>query len=168
LIVGCGDLTILLVGLGFHCFLLKCKEKLRHSLGRPSRSDFVQREVIAVVESCREIDNSDDKDKNKKNSRSVKYRTKLAFEVDGKAYEGEETYNQKVYVGDKVKVEVYRTSKGIYKLRPYNNLVNFVFYCVAIPLGFIIVIASVYSIGLTVKKKNKIIGFRNAPYWAGM
>jgi len=166
LIVGCGDLTILLVGLGFHCFLLKCKEKLRHSLGRPSRSDFVQREVIAVVESCREIDNSDDKDKNKKNSRSVKYRTKLAFEVDGKAYEGEETYNQKVYVGDKVKVEVYRTSKGIYKLRPYNNLVNFVFYCVAIPLGFIIVIASVYSIGLTVK--NKIIGFRNAPYWAGM
>ena len=168
MIVGCGDLTILLVGLGFHCFLLKCKEKLRHSLGRPSRSDFVQREVIAVVESCREIDNSDDKDKNKKNSRSVKYRTKLAFEVDGKAYEGEETYNQKVYVGDKVKVEVYRTSKGIYKLRPYNNLVNFVFYCVAIPLGFIIVIASVYSIGLTVKKKNKIIGFRNAPSWAGM
>ena len=154
MIVGCGDLTILLVGLGFHCFLLKCKEKLRHSLGRPSRSDFVQREVIAVVESCREIDNSDDKDKNKKNSRSVKYRTKLAFEVDGKAYEGEETYNQKVYVGDKVKVEVYRTSKGIYKLRPYNNLVNFVFYCVAIPLGFIIVIASVYSIGLTVKKKE--------------
>ena len=154
MIVGCGDLTILLVGLGFHCFLLKCKEKLRHSLGRPSRSDFVQREVIAVVESCLEIDNSDDKDKNKKNSRSVKYRTKLAFEVDGKAYEGEETYNQKVYVGDKVKVEVYRTSKGIYKLRPYNNLVNFVFYCVAIPLGFIIAIASVYSIGLIVKKKE--------------
>ncbi len=111
MIVGCGDLTILLVGLGFHCFLLKCKEKLRHSLGRPSRSDFVQLEVIAVVESCREIDNSDDKDKNKKNSRSVKYRTKLAFEVDGKAYEGEETYNQKVYVGDKVKVEVYRDFK---------------------------------------------------------
>ena len=153
MIVGCGDLTILLVGLGFHCFLLKCKEKLRHSLGRPSRSDFVQREVIAVVESCREIDNSDDKDKNKKNSRSVKYRTKLAFEVDGKSYEGEETYNQKVYVGDKVKVEVYRTSKGIYKLRPYNNLVNFVFYCVAIPLGFIIAIASVYSIRLIVKKE---------------
>ena len=45
MIVGCGDLTILLVGLGFHCFLLKCKEKLRHSLGRPSRSDFVQLEL---------------------------------------------------------------------------------------------------------------------------
>ena len=48
MIVGCGDLTILLVGLGFHCFLLKCKEKLRHSLGRPSRSDFVQFEVVEV------------------------------------------------------------------------------------------------------------------------
>ena len=48
MIVGCGDLTILLVGLGFHCFLLKCKEKLRHSLGRPSRSDFVQVEVIVI------------------------------------------------------------------------------------------------------------------------
>ena len=46
MIVGCGDLTILLVGLGFHCFLLKCKEKLRHSLGRPSRSDFVQLEFM--------------------------------------------------------------------------------------------------------------------------
>ena len=46
MIVGCGDLTILLVGLGFHCFLLKCKEKLRHSLGRPSRSDFVQVEFV--------------------------------------------------------------------------------------------------------------------------
>ena len=48
MIVGCGDLTILLVGLGFHCFLLKCKEKLRHSLGRPSRSAFVQLEVADI------------------------------------------------------------------------------------------------------------------------
>ena len=45
----CGDLTILLVGLGFHCFLLKCKEKLRHSLGRPSRSDFVQLEAVNLI-----------------------------------------------------------------------------------------------------------------------
>ena len=54
MIVGCGDLTILLVGLGFHCFLLKCKEKLRHSLGRPSRSDFVQFEVV-VFHSLRHL-----------------------------------------------------------------------------------------------------------------
>lgn len=155
-------LGIAMCGIGIYGMILNRIESQEY------KNTTDKREVIAVVESCREIDNSDDKDKNKKNSRSVKYRTKLAFEVDGKSYEGEETYNQKVYVGDKVKVEVYRTSKGIYKLRPYNNLVNFVFYCVAIPLGFIIAIASVYSIGLIVKKKNKIIGFRNAPYWAGM
>ena len=141
-------LGIAMCGIGIYGMILNRIESQEY------KNTTDKREVIAVVESCREIDNSDDKDKNKKNSRSVKYRTKLAFEVDGKAYEGEETYNQKVYVGDKVKVEVYRTSKGIYKLRPYNNLVNFVFYCVAIPLGFIIAIASVYSIGLIVKKKE--------------
>ena len=144
--------NILYSVLGFVLGIAMCGIGIYESQEYKNTTD--KREVIAVVESCREIDNSDDKDKNKKNSRSVKYRTKLAFEVDGKAYEGEETYNQKVYVGDKVKVEVYRTSKGIYKLRPYNNLVNFVFYCVAIPLGFIIAIASVYSIGLIVKKKE--------------
>ena len=137
-------LGIAMCGIGIYGMILNRIESQEY------KNTTDKREVIAVVESCREIDNSDDKDKNKKNSRSVKYRTKLAFEVDGKVYEGEETYNQKVYVGDKVKVEVYRTSK----LRPYNNLVNFVFYCVAIPLGFIIAIASVYSIGLIVKKKE--------------
>ena len=71
-----------------------------------------KREVIAVVESCREIDNSDDKDKNKKNSRSVKYRTKFGIlRLMEKLMKEKKPYNQKVYVGDKVKVEVYRTSK---------------------------------------------------------
>ena len=124
-------LGIAMCGIGIYGMILNRIESQEY------KNTTDKREVIAVVD-----------------SRSVKYRTKLAFEVDGKAYEGEETYNQKVYVGDKVKVEVYRTSKGIYKLRPYNNLVNFVFYCVAIPLGFIIAIASVYSIGLIVKKKE--------------
>ena len=127
--------------------------KWRKGIDLPKSQGLVVGSKINLGKTFGYVD-CDDKDKNKKNSRSVKYRTKLAFEVDGKAYEGEETYNQKVYVGDKVKVEVYRTSKGIYKLRPYNNLVNFVFYCVAIPLGFIIAIASVYSIGLIVKKKE--------------
>ena len=107
-------LGIAMCGIGIYGMILNRIESQEY------KNTTDKREVIAVVESCREIDNSDDKDKNKKNSRSVKYRTKLAFEVDGKAYEGEETYNQKVYVGDKVKVEVYRTSKGIYKLRPYK------------------------------------------------
>ena len=81
MIVGCGDLTILLVGLGFHCFLLKCKEKLRHSLGRPSRSDFVQFELI------RDIDVNDNYynlwNKNLKAYRAFKKLTvKLIPEID--------------------------------------------------------------------------------------
>ena len=38
----CGDLTILLLGLAFHCFVIENRKSLCHSLGRPSRSDFVQ------------------------------------------------------------------------------------------------------------------------------
>ena len=84
-------LGIAMCGIGIYGMILNRIESQEY------KNTTDKREVIAVVESCREIDNSDDKDKNKKNSRSVKYRTKLAFEVDGKAYEGEETYNQKVY-----------------------------------------------------------------------
>ena len=36
----CGDLTILLLGLAFHCFVIENRKSLCHSLGRPSRSDF--------------------------------------------------------------------------------------------------------------------------------
>jgi len=43
----CGDLTILLLGLAFHCFVIEKRKSLCHSLGRPSRSDFVQSEVVS-------------------------------------------------------------------------------------------------------------------------
>ena len=43
---GCGDLTILLLGLAFHCFVIENRKSLCHSLGRPSRSDFVQSQFI--------------------------------------------------------------------------------------------------------------------------
>ena len=46
----CGDLTILLLGLAFHCFVIENRKSLCHSLGRPSRSDFVQFEFyIAMI-----------------------------------------------------------------------------------------------------------------------
>nr|WP_295280062.1 DUF3592 domain-containing protein [uncultured Blautia sp.] len=137
-------LGLAMCGVGIYGMILNRTESKEY------KNTTDKREVIAVVESCREIEDSDDDNY----SSSVKYRTKLAFEVDGETYKGEETYNQKVYVGDKIKVEVYRTSKGIYKLRPSNNLVNFVFYCVAIPLGLIIAIASISSIKMILAKKG--------------
>ncbi|MDC6141564.1 hypothetical protein PO869_16550, partial [[Ruminococcus] gnavus] len=45
----CGDLTILLLGLAFHCFVIENRKSLCHSLGRPSRSDFVQCEFAHEV-----------------------------------------------------------------------------------------------------------------------
>ncbi|MBQ9028105.1 MAG: hypothetical protein IJ110_05010, partial [Lachnospiraceae bacterium] len=41
-VVWCGNLTIPNYEKYFHCFLIVNKVKLRHSPGRPSRSDFVQ------------------------------------------------------------------------------------------------------------------------------
>ena len=42
MIVWCGNLTILLSGLTFHCFWYRKQKTLCDSLHRPSRSDFVQ------------------------------------------------------------------------------------------------------------------------------
>ena len=44
----CGDLTILLLGLAFHCFVIENRKSLCHSLGRPLRSDFVQLEFAVI------------------------------------------------------------------------------------------------------------------------
>lgn len=61
-------LGIAMCGIGIYGMILNRIESQEY------KNTTDKREVIAVVESCREIDNSDDKDKNKKNSRSVKYR----------------------------------------------------------------------------------------------
>ena len=45
-VVLCGNLTIPNYEKYFHCFLIVTKVKLRYSPGGPSRSDFVQLEVI--------------------------------------------------------------------------------------------------------------------------
>ena len=46
MIVWCGNLTILLSGLTFHCFWYRKQKTLCDSLHRPSRSDFVQLEFM--------------------------------------------------------------------------------------------------------------------------
>ena len=48
----CGDLTILLLGLAFHCFVIENRKSLCHSLGRPSRSDFVQLKYVENDGQC--------------------------------------------------------------------------------------------------------------------
>ena len=55
----CGDLTILLLGLAFHCFVIENRKSLCHSLGRPSRSDFVQFEFTYKDKESGEEDKKD-------------------------------------------------------------------------------------------------------------
>ena len=49
MIVWCGNLTILLSGLTFHCFWYRKQKTLCDSFRRPSRSDFVQSEFVALL-----------------------------------------------------------------------------------------------------------------------
>ena len=97
------------------------------------------RKVTAVVTDYKDI--GDDEDYG-----DYKYRAKLAFDVDGKTYKGTETYYRKISKGDKVTVEVYRTSKGTYKLSPDRNPVVFLVYCIAIPVGGFLTVAMAYSL----------------------
>ena len=54
-------LGIAMCGIGIYGMIFETELK-----ARSTKSTTDKREVIAVVESCREIDNSDDKDKNKR------------------------------------------------------------------------------------------------------
>ena len=64
-----------------------------------------------------------------------KYEAKLSFDVDGKTYTGKDIFYREISKGDKVTVEVYRTKKGVYKLTPERNPVDFLLYCAAIVVG---------------------------------
>ena len=54
--------------------------------------------------------------------------------------------------GDTIEVEVYKTTKGNYKLSPEGNPVDFLLYCAAIPFGFFLVVIMICDI---VKDKRK-------------
>ena len=63
--------------------------------------------------------------------------------------------------GDTIDVEVYKTSKGDYKLSPEGNPVDFLLYCVAIPGGLFFVVIMICDIAKDNRKKkseNEITG----------
>ena len=119
------------------------------------------RKLSAVIDDFSTSDTKDDLG-------DVKYTTykfKVSYVVDGKTYKGkyEErawssnptkmyTYD-KLRKGDKILVEVYKNSKGQYKLAPEGNPVDFLLYCAAIPVG--IVISAVMAYDMLRKKSGK-------------
>ena len=107
----------------------------------------------------------------KDDSGDVKYTTykfKVSYVIDGKTYKGkyeervwwnnyEKKYTyDKLRKGDTIDVEVYKTSKGDYKLSPEGNPVDFLLYCAAIPVGIFFVVIMIIDITKhNSKKKNE-------------
>ena len=114
----------------------------------------------------------------KDDSGDVKYTTykfKVSYVIDGKTYKGK--YEERVWSssssytkkytydklrkGDTIDVEIYKTSKGDYKLSPEGNPVDFLLYCAAIPGGLFFVVIMICDIAKDNRKKkseNEITG----------
>ena len=107
----------------------------------------------------------------KDDSGDVKYTTykfKVSYVIDGKTYKGKyeervwsssSTYTKKytydkLRKGDTIDVEVYKTSKGDYKLAPEGNPVGFLLYCAAIPVGLFFVVIMICDIAKDNRKKK--------------
>ena len=105
----------------------------------------------------------------KDDSGDVKYTTykfKVSYAIDGKTYKGK--YEERVWSssyerkytydklrkGDTIDVEVYKTSKGNYKLAPEGNPVDFLLYCAAIPVGVFFVVIMICDVAKDNRKKK--------------
>ena len=118
--------------------------------------------IYAVIDDFSTSDTKDDLG-------DVKYTTykfKVSYVIDGKTYKGK--YEERVWSnnptkmhtfhkikkGDKIPVEVYKNSKGQYKLTPEGNPVDFLLYCAAIPVGIFLVMIMVHELVNDDRKKK--------------
>ena len=129
---------------------------------REYKSSTDIRKIPAVIV---DFSTKDDKD----DSGDVRYRTykfKVSYVIDGKTYKGK--YEERVWSssyerkyaydklrkGDTIDVEVYKTSKGDYKLTPEGSPVDFLLYCAAIPVGLFLVVIMICDIVKDNRKKK--------------
>ena len=107
------------------------------------------RKVSAVIVDFSTYDSKDDNG----DVDYTTYKFRISYEIDGKTYKGkceERVWPRDIAKG--YKVEVYKTTKGNYKLSPEGNPVDFLLYCAAIPFGFFLVVIMICDI---VKDKRK-------------
>ena len=129
---------------------------------REYKSSTDIRKISAAIDDFSTHDTKDD-------SGNVKYTTykfKVSYVIDGKTYKGE--YEERVWSssyakkytydklrkGDTINVEVYKTSKGDYKLTPEGSPVDFLLYCAAIPVGLFLVVIMICDIVKDNRKKK--------------
>ena len=129
---------------------------------REYKSSTDIRKISAAIDDFSTHDTKDD-------SGNVKYTTykfKVSYVIDGKTYKGKyeervwsSSYERKyaydkVRKGDTIDVEVYKTSKGDYKLTPEGSPVDFLLYCAAIPVGLFLVVIMICDIVKDNRKKK--------------
>lgn len=120
------------------------------------------RKISAVIV---DFSTQDDKD----DSGDVKYTTykfKVSYVIDGKTYKGKceervwsSDYSKKyaydkLRKGDTVDVEIYKTSKGDYKISPEGSPVDFLLYCAAIPVGLFFVVIMICDVAKDKRRKK--------------
>ena len=129
---------------------------------REYKSSTDIRKISAVIVDFSTLDDKDDSG----DVRYTTYKFKVSYVIDGKTYKGK--YEERVWSsnyerkyaydklrkGDTIDVEVYKTSKGDYKLAPEGNPVDFLLYCAAIPVGLFFVVIMICDIVKDNRKKK--------------
>ena len=129
---------------------------------REYKSSTDIRKIPAVIVDFSTQDDKDDSG----DVRYTTYKFKVSYVIDGKTYKGnyeervwwnsyakKNTYD-KLRKDDTIDVEVYKTSKGDYKLSPEGNPVDFLLYCAAIPVGLFFVVIMIRDIAKDNRKKK--------------
>ena len=135
---------------------------------REYKSSTDIRKISAVIVDFSTQDDKDDSG----DVRYTTYKFKVSYVIDGKTYKGK--YEERVWSssyerkytydklrkGDTIDIEVYKTSKGDYKLAPEGSPVDFLLYCAAIPVGVFLVVIMIIDIikhGSKTKNENETI-----------
>lgn len=125
------------------------------------KSTDIQKISAVIVDFSTKDDKDDSGD-----VRYTTYKFKVSYVIDGKTYKGkyeervwsssyEKKYTyDKLRKGDTINVEVYKTSKGDYKLSPEGNPVDFLLYCAAIPVGLFFVVIMICDVEKGKRRKK--------------
>lgn len=124
-------------------------------------STDIQKISAVIVDFSTQDDKDDSGD-----VRYTTYKFKVSYVIDGKTYKGkyeervwsssyEKKYTyDKLRKGDTINVEVYKTSKGDYKLSPEGNPADFLLYCAAIPVGLFFVVIMICDVAKDKRRKK--------------
>lgn len=131
---------------------------------REYKSSTDIRKISAVIVDFSTQDDKDDSG----DVRYTTYKFNVSYVIGGKTYKGK--YEERVWSssssytkkytydklrkGDTIDVEVYKTSKGDYKISPEGSPVVFLLYCAAIPVGLFFVVIMICDIAKDNQKRK--------------